>query len=89
MTTSEIDRFGEPNFEVSGRRFFLIDFLLKSVHFGPFRGPGKPGADLGRFGTVPERALGTTRSGGRPDHEDDQDDDDDDQDDEDDEHNDW
>ena len=72
MTTSEIDRFGEPNFEVSGRRFFLIDFLLKSVHFGPFRGPGKPGADLGRFGTVPERALGTTRSGGRPDHEDDQ-----------------
>ena len=86
MTTSEIDRFGEPNFGVSGRRIFLIDFLLKIVRFGPFWGPGKPGADLGRFGTVPERALGTTRSGGRPDHEDDQDDHDDDQDDE--EHND-
>ncbi len=75
MTTSEIDRFGEPNFRVSGRRLLLIDFLLKSVRFGPFRGPDKPGADLGRFGTVPERALGTTRSGGDDDNGDDEGDD--------------
>ena len=72
MTTSKIDRFGEPNFRVSRRRFFLMHFLLKSVRFGPFRGPDKPGADLGRFGTVPERAPGTTQSGSRPDLEDDQ-----------------
>ena len=88
MTTSEIDRFGEPNFGVSGRRFFLIDFLLKSVRFGPFRGPDKPGpiwavsgpSRNGRSGRPGPAAGPTTRTT--------QDDDDDDQDDEDDEHND-
>ena len=50
---------------------------------------GKPGTVLGRFGDLPDRDLRTTRSGGRPDHQDDEDgaDDQDDEDDEDDHDN--
>ena len=85
-------RFGEPNFEVSGRRHFALRFLIQNDPFGTVSGPGKPGAHLGRFGTPPgtvprddpirrpTRPSRWCRDDDDDDHDDDHDDDDDDDD---------
>ena len=43
----------------SGRLQILKDFLFKSGRFGAVSGPGRPGADSGRFRTAPKEDLET------------------------------
>ena len=81
----ESDPSEEPKISVSGRLQNSIEFLVRTGGFRGLLAAGKPGADLGRFGTPPGRvprdgpirpANPTTRS--TDDDQDDRDDQDDD-----------
>ena len=52
------DRSDAPKISVSDRLQILIDFLIKSVHFGAVLSSGKGGAHEAGFRTRPARTAG-------------------------------